>query len=302
VSGPLDRLPPWSTTGVGSLPYLDPAAAVEHALGEYDLPFCPQLPRVDGDMISEWLGSDPRRCGWSPQRDRERPVAWEPFLSELDRAPPQHRLVKLQVTGPFTLACALERSAGERPERAAAAGLAAELAAWLAAAATGQVRTLAERGLTTVLIVDEPALAVLGTSATEGVWDPLRAAAPLWGLHICCPVPWDLVERTGPDVLSFDLALGPVNRRGALALERLAARGTRIAWGVVAAHRVEAPDAAARRLTEVLARSPSTAEAGLLTPSCGTGRLSVARERDAAAILRELAGRLARRESVRPAV
>jgi hypothetical protein len=94
-------------------------------------------------------------------------------------------------------------------------------------------------------------------------------------------------------VLSFDLALGPVNHRGALALERLAARGTRIAWGVVAAHRVEEPDAAARRLTKVLARMPSTADAGLLTPSCGTGRLSVARERDGAAILRELAVRLA---------
>ena len=39
----------------------------------YDVPFCPQLPRLEGDMVGEWLGADPRRCGWRPARDRERP-------------------------------------------------------------------------------------------------------------------------------------------------------------------------------------------------------------------------------------
>ncbi|MBN9623928.1 MAG: hypothetical protein J0H06_13435, partial [Actinobacteria bacterium] len=83
--GALDRLEPWSTTGVGSLPFTDPAAAAAHAVGAYDLPFCPQLPRLEGDMISEWLGADPGRCGWSPGRDHERPRAWDPWLAELRR-------------------------------------------------------------------------------------------------------------------------------------------------------------------------------------------------------------------------
>jgi hypothetical protein len=57
MSPVLDRLPALVTTGVGSLPFAKPAGAVQHALGAYGLPFCPQLPRLDGDMVSEWLGA-----------------------------------------------------------------------------------------------------------------------------------------------------------------------------------------------------------------------------------------------------
>jgi hypothetical protein len=57
----LERLPPCATTGVGSLPFTDPGVAAEHVWHAYDLPFCPQLPALDGDMITEWLGADPRR-------------------------------------------------------------------------------------------------------------------------------------------------------------------------------------------------------------------------------------------------
>ncbi len=118
----LERLPPWATTGVGSLPYDEPAAAAAHAVAAYDLPFCPQLPRVEGDMVREWLGADPGRCGWSPARDRERPPAWEALLARLAAAPPPHRLVKLQVTGPVTLARALETTRAGAAAAGAAAG------------------------------------------------------------------------------------------------------------------------------------------------------------------------------------
>src|SRR5690349_9431311 len=53
TSSALDRLPALATTGVGSLPFDDPAAAVRHAVHAYDLPFCPQLPALDGDMVRE---------------------------------------------------------------------------------------------------------------------------------------------------------------------------------------------------------------------------------------------------------
>ena len=95
-------------------------------------------------MVAEWLGADPRRCGWSPDRDRERPRAWERLLRELMLAPPAHDVVKLQVTGPLTLAVALERGAGRGPGDAA---LRREVAAWLAANVAGQVAALRERWL-----------------------------------------------------------------------------------------------------------------------------------------------------------
>src|SRR4051794_26564661 len=282
----LDALPAWATTGVGSLPHTFPEPAAAHAAGEYDVPFCPQLPRLEGDMVREWLGADPLRCGWAPERDRERPAAWEAFLAALRRRPPAHGVVKLQVTGPVTLAAALE------PDPPAAAPLAREIAAWLAGNAAGQIATLRARGLTALLVVDEPALASAQPS-DERVWDPLRAVAPAWGLHLCCAVPWALVERAAPDVLSFDLALGAPDRDGARVLTRHLARGGRVAWGVLAAHRRERAAHAAWRLAAALARlrlSPAAAgPSSLLTASCGTGRLSLRREAEVAAALEYVA-------------
>lgn len=285
----LDRIPPWATTGIGSLPFSDPALAANHAAVAYDLPFCPQLPRLEGDMISEWLGADPHLCGWSPQRDRERPLSWEGFLDQVTRRPPKHRMVKLQVTGPATLACALERQAGGPASRADALSLAREVSAWLAANVAAQVAELDRRGLEALLLVDEPALAVFGPDGTEAVWDPLRAIVPAWGLHLCCAVPWDLVERVEPRVLSFDLRIEPIDRRAATALNRLIAKGGRIAWGAIAAHRQEHATHGIARLDAALTRVPAARGSSLVTASCGTGRMSPGREYEIAAALIDVA-------------
>ena len=107
------------------------------------------------------------------------------------------------------------------------------------------------------------------------MWGPLRAVAPAWGLHLCGPVPWDVVERAEPDVLSFDLTLAPGDSR---VLRRMQARGGRIAWGVLAPHRAgvqfSLPDADGAK--------------SLLTPACGTGRMSLARELELAKALRSV--------------
>jgi methionine synthase II (cobalamin-independent) len=277
----LDALPAWATTGVGSLPHTYPEHAAAHVTGEYDVPFCPQLPRLEGDMVREWLGDAAPGCAWSPDRDRERPAAWDAFLAAIARREPEHRVVKLQVTGPVTLARALE------PDARNAEPLAREIATWLAANAAGQVAALRDRGLTALLVADEPALGV--RDAPAGVWDPLRAVAPAFGLHLCCAVPWGVIEDAAPDVLSFDLAQGALDRRGAQALRAHLARGGRVAWGVLAAHRPERAAHAAWRLSGALARVGLTAAAvgpnSLLTPSCGTGRLSPRREAEVTAAL-----------------
>lgn len=290
----LDRLEPWTTTGVGSLPFDDAATASAHAVAAYGLPFCPQLPRLEGDMISEWLGADPSRCGWSPQRDRERPRAWDAFLAALRRHPPRHRLVKLQVTGPATLACALERESSGRPSRAAARELATELAAWLAANAAVQVRRLDELGFETVLVVDEPALGLFGASGIERAWEPLRAVAPAWGLHLCCQVPWELVTRARPDLLSFDLALEPLDASAATALRGHLEDGRWVAWGAIRVERLEYSHHGRRRLEQVQSAIDADCPRSLLTASCGSGRMSAGREREIAATLDRLA-RAARR-------
>lgn len=273
----LDRLAPWSTTGVGSLPYTEAKRAVSQATRGYDLPFCPQLPRLEGDMLVEWLGADPHRCGWSPERDRERPRAWDTLLRELTLRAPAHAVVKLQVTGPLTLTLAMQRERGTsaRPDR----GLRHEVSTWLAANVKGQVTTLRERGLDVLLVVDEPGLtAVFDGGDVDDAWDPLRSVGATWGLHVCCAVPWDVVDAAAPDVLSFDLVLAPIGRRGGTALRRLAARGGRVIWGLLPVEREESEVVTASRLNTALAQSGIDGSRSLLSASCGTGRVSPRRE------------------------
>lgn len=289
----LDRLPALATTGVGSLPFDDPVAAVRHASRAYGLPFCPQLPRRDGDMIHEWLGADPLRCGWASDRDRERPAAWDAFVAAVGAQPPEHRLVKLQVTGPVTLARALEHAAGRSGIGDGADDLARELAAWLAGNVAGQVARLRELGVDALVVVDEPGLAsAAGCGIASDVWDPLRVGAAAWGLHVCGPVPWALVGAAEPDVLSFDVTRYCVGGEGAAVLGALLRRGGRVAWGAVDAVR---PDDVCDVAARVAAAVAATAATGvpvatvyarsLVTPACGTGRLAVDRERLVASLV-----------------
>jgi hypothetical protein len=279
----LERLPAWATTGVGSLPHTEGRTAAAQAVKAYDLPFCPQLPRLEGDMVAEWLGADPARCGWSPDRDRQRPRGWEWLLRQLTLRPPAHGIVKLQVTGPLTLARALDEHAP--------VGLAREIAVWLAANVAEQVDVLADRGLDALLVIDEPTLSAVAAVAAEGVeaaWGPLRVVAPAWGVHLCCAVPWDVVERAAPDVVSFDLTLG-LDDDGAGAVRRLVAGGTRIAWGVVAPHRPDTDTDAADVLNAAIARTGVAGTSSLLTPTCGTGRMAPRREVAVSGVLAGLA-------------
>jgi hypothetical protein len=274
-------LPPYATTGVGSLPHADPVAAVRHVLGAYELPFCPQLPRAEGDMVREWLGGEPPACGWSPDRDRERPVAWDAFVAAVRAAPPAHGLVKLQVTGPATLATALE-GPGD-------AGLAREIATWLAANAAGQVARLREAGLGVILLVDEPSLASAGVDDAD-VWGPLRlTGASAWGLHVCGPVPWRLADALEPDVVSFDLARHGLDADGAAVLRRVVERGGRVAWGVLDPVAPDGAPAASARVTAAIGSlglpAGQVAAGSLITPACGTGLLTTADEELLAATL-----------------
>ncbi len=321
----LRRLPALATTGIGSLPFDAPTAAVRHATRAYDLPFVPQLPRHDGDMLAEWLGpqwSSGVGCGWSAERDRERPVAWEAAIEALEAgvgagARPRRpragravgaegsccpgrpvtldalRLVKLQVTGPVTLAVALERAAGRPGTGAAVVSLAREVAGWLAANVAAQVSALAAIGLDVVLLADEPGLQSAGLRPdVTDLWDPLRAGVAAWGLHLCCQVPWGLVDAAQPDVLSFDVTRYAVGGPGVDVLAALAARGGRIAWGALDPVAPDGPEMVAARvgaglgaLTGAGLAVEDALAASLLTPACGTGRLSVQRERLVAATL-----------------
>jgi len=274
----LERLPPLATTGVGSLPFTHPADAAVHVLREYELPFCPQLPRAYGDMVAEWLGADPGRCGWSPDRDRQLPAAWDPFIVELTHQPPAHRLVKLQVTGPITLAMALEPAA----EGDDLCSLAREISTWLAATVAKQAAELAELGFDAILVIDEPGIAAAGLRPTEtAVWDPLRSSVRTWGLHICGHVPWELIDEAEPDLVSFDLARYGMNPSARRTLARLIFRGGRVIWGVFDPVAPQPVGVATRQIAWACASlgavNPESRvlAASLVSGGCGTGLASI---------------------------
>jgi hypothetical protein len=292
VSSLLERLPPLATTGVGSLPFSSPVEAASHVVSAYELPFCPQLPRAYGDMVVEWLGADPGRCGWAPDRDRQLPAAWGPFILEVSRRPPAHRLVKLQVTGPVTLALALDPATRGN----FLCGLAREISTWLAATVAEQAAELAALGLDAILVVDEPGIAAAGLELAEtAVWDSLRASVHAWGLHICGEVPWDVVGAAEPDLVSFDLARYGLTLPARRTLTRLICRGGRVMWGVFDPLAPQAAEHATRQIVTACGSlnhgltQERVLAASLVSGCCGTGLVSLDGERAVAASIRAAA-------------
>jgi hypothetical protein len=286
--------------GVGSLPGVDPVVAVGHVLESYDIPFCPQLPALDGNMIDEWLGVPPGRCGWSPERDRKQARAWGAFLAAVVATPPAHTVVKLQVTGPVTLCWALEER-GSEP----AATFARDVAEWLASNVRTQIDALSDRGMDCLLVVDEPALDLLPTRrGLVEAWEPLRTVGSAWGLHLCCAPPWELVEEASPDFLNIDLVHHPLDEEAVGSLCNLLRTGTTVAWGVTPTTAMGGPAAATRLLDTAIAQvvghgldQDDVGRHSVLTASCGTGANSLSEESSVAATLRCVAAIAGRRES-----
>jgi hypothetical protein len=237
---------PWSpgtATGIGSLPYDDPVEATRIVLGELpDLPHLPELPaRGPGaDMIGRACGLlvelavDLQPAGWrltgaeghDQRRSRSLLARDLDVLEDLSRG--YVGPLKVQVTGPWTLAACLERSRGGRVvgDRGARRDLAQSLAEGLVSHLTEVRRRVP--GAAPVLQLDEPSLpAVLrGSIPTASGFSRYRSveeseavevlrevvgrvtddgALPL--VHCCASgAPFEAMMRAGARGLSFDLA------------------------------------------------------------------------------------------------
>jgi Cobalamin-independent synthase, Catalytic domain len=181
-----------AATGVGSLPGTDPVEAAATVVGELPLlPHLPELPArgVGADMIGRTAGLlvdlavEVVPTGWRvtarPGRDHRRAVDLLRFdVDAFDAACAGARpeWVKLQVTGPWTLAASVELHSGHRvlTDRGAVREFAESLGEGLRA----HVAEIAERTGARVLVqLDEPSLpAVLaGTLPTASGWGTVRS-------------------------------------------------------------------------------------------------------------------------------
>ncbi len=166
--------PPGSATGAGSMPGTDPLAAARTVLDELpDLPYLPELPdRGPGaDMIGRTaallaeMPAETTPGGWRlsprPGRDLRRARALlDQDLDALEEAAAGYEgALKIQVTGPWTLAASLELPASQ--EKALTdPGAVADLIASLAEGASAHAADVRRRvpGARLLLQLDEPRL------------------------------------------------------------------------------------------------------------------------------------------------
>lgn len=148
-----------------------------------------------------------------------------------------------------------------------------------------------------ILFVDEPILSALGSSAYLGVSEAeslrllkemtgtIRSEGGLSGIHCCGNADWPLALKSGADIINFDayeyldtIALYPAEFR------KFLDDGGLLAWGIVPtseAIRTENPESIRRRFlsgVEKLSRHIPEAlllSRTLITPSCGTGSMTI---------------------------
>ncbi|MGN0065216.1 MAG: methionine synthase [Nocardioides sp.] len=244
-------------TGVGSLPGEDAHAfdeAVRAVLGELGsapgLPFLPELPGRGvhaamtgrGLALVRELGVDLQPAGWrltgTPATsgvDHRRAVSL--LAQDLDALEEQSQTyegdLKVQLTGPWTLAATVEKPRGDKV--LSDHGARRELAQALAEGVRGHVADLRRRlrGVGRLVVqVDEPAMAAVAagrvptasgygrhrtidkpelTESLGWVLAAVRDAGAEPWVHACAPsTPWDLVVKAGAAGLVVDVdVLGP---------------------------------------------------------------------------------------------
>lgn len=206
--------------------------------------------------------------------------------------------VKGQITGPITFGLGLADQNGKavfynEQLRDAAVKLLAQKARW-------QVKNLSGFGCPVIIFFDEPALAGFGSSSFitisrdevvtcfEEVIEAVHDEGGLAGIHVCANADWSLLLESATDIISFDaysyfdkLILYPD------LVKRFIQSGGILAWGIVptlnsdhieketADSLVAAWEEQARAIQAIGIDKSAILDQTLITPSCGTGSLSL---------------------------
>ena len=172
------------------------------------------------------------------------------------------------------------------------------------------------QGLPTLIFVDEPSLALIGSSVValnrdevvrdlEEVFSALRG---LKGTHCCGNTDWSLLLETSVDVISFD-AYNYAENMALFAdhVKRFMNRGGALAWGIVPTVEEQIAnetvdtlllrlDAAIGLLVKKGVDRDLLYERALITPACGLGTISPGAAERAFALTRGLSDRVRQRE------
>ncbi len=232
-------------------------------------------------------------------------------MKRLETCDPAPVAVKGQITGPFTFCTGIadqeKRAIFYEPQiRDAAVKLLAMKARW-------QVERLSQFQKPVIIFFDEPGLAGYGSSeftsisredvgqCFEEVFEAVHQAGGLAGVHVCANTDWSLVLESAVDIVSFDayayfdrFILYPDQIKAFLESGKL------LAWGIVPTLNAEDLE---KETTASLVRQfedkVKQIEAlgidwhrlihqSLITPTCGTGTLSVDLTKKVLRVTREI--------------
>ncbi|HET6296662.1 MAG TPA: methionine synthase vitamin-B12 independent [Kribbella sp.] len=297
-----------TTTGLGSLPGENLREWLKVVLEAVDIPFLPELPaRPYGDMVSRAvavlgdLAADLQPAGWrltggsDPRASLDQRRARSLLAEDLDvleeLADGYTGPLKVQLTGPWTLAATVELPRGDK--LLADYGARRDLADALAHGLNDHVAEVRRRvpGVDLIVQLDEPALpAVLaGAVPTASGWSKHRsvdgpgavellnrvveAASPARTVVHCCAArpPIEVFTKAGAGGVAVDVSLltEAAWEQIALAVEA----GTTLYAGVVpTTGPVPRPEQAAELLVRrwrELGLDPERLKQVVLTPACG---------------------------------
>lgn len=210
---------------------------------------------------------------------------------------PNLRAVKGQVVGPVTMAGNLKDAQGVAAFHDPTVFDA--IIKHLSLKARWQVDFLSVNKAPVVLFVDEPYLSCLGaafaTIEKEGVikslreiFDNIKDSGAVAGIHCCGNTDWSMVLETGTDILSFDAFFFMDKVLGYSGdLKKFLENGGTLSWGIVPTTSEALKDVTLEVLTKKMEEGISQLsrkgmdrgfilERSLITPSCGTGTLTIA--------------------------
>ncbi len=236
------------------------------------------------------------------------------FLKRTEQVKDSLQALKGQITGPFTFTTAL-MDHNNQPIyyndslRDAAIKL-------LALKARYQIEKMKNICETTIMFIDEPALAGFGSSAgvtgtkedvqkcLAAVFAAVKSKGALAGVHVCADTEWSLLFDAGIDIVSFDSygyfdtfilyanTLSNFFERGGILANGIVPTTTELINKENAASLTRRWFSQAEALTKTGIPLETVFRQTLITPSCGTGTISVEHAKKVLAMTREVSANI----------
>ncbi len=232
---------PFSTTGIGSLPHINPEEACELILNTFDIPFWPQLPKFSfrESMLVQysesmpfvrlnekdnliWImrdGSDELERFYESYSDNTKIAISEDYAAGLHAFLKKIKgrrfdTVKGHVTGPITYTLGIKDNYGryiyfDEELREISLMLLKAKVRW-------QIDLLKQHSDSVIIFIDEPIFSAIGSSSYLGVdsaevlrllkemVSAIEDAGGIAGIHCCGRADWQMVIKSGVSILSFD--------------------------------------------------------------------------------------------------